>query len=105
MNSLRVMVDTIIRYFQWIMKIPKSFWKSRIFFRDMKTFFGVVNEMRVLSVKEELQKKVKERVDKNQREYILKREMKLIRRGTRGRYTSSRCGGIRTGSERFRCIL
>ena len=39
----------------------------------------VVNEMRVLSVKEELQKKVKERVDKNQREYILREEMKLIR--------------------------
>ncbi len=39
----------------------------------------VVNEMRVLSVKEDLQKKVKERVDKNQREYILREEMKLIR--------------------------
>ena len=30
----------------------------------------------VLNVKEELQKKVKERVDKNQREYILREEMK-----------------------------
>lgn len=27
--------------FQWIMKIPKKFWKSRIFFRDMKTFLFV----------------------------------------------------------------
>ena len=39
----------------------------------------VVNEIRVLGVKEELQKKVKERVDKHQREYILREEMKLIR--------------------------
>ena len=50
-----------------------------IFQRYEDISLRVVNEMRVLSVKEELQKKVKERVDKNQREYILREEMKLIR--------------------------
>ena len=39
----------------------------------------IVNEIQVLNIKEELQAKIKERVDKNQREYILREEMKLIR--------------------------
>ncbi len=39
----------------------------------------VVNEIQVLNIKEELQVKIKERVDKNQREYILREELKLIR--------------------------
>ena len=39
----------------------------------------IVHEIQVLNVKEEIQAKVKERVDKNQREYILREEMKLIR--------------------------
>lgn len=41
--------------------------------------YKLVSEIQILNVKEELQKKVKERVDKNQREYILREEMKLIR--------------------------
>lgn len=39
----------------------------------------VVNEIQVQNVKEEIQSKLKERVDKNQREYILREEIKLIR--------------------------
>ena len=39
----------------------------------------VVNEIQVQNVKEEIQNKLKERVDKNQREYILREEIKLIR--------------------------
>ena len=39
----------------------------------------VVNEIQVQNVKEEIQGKLKERVDKNQREYILREEIKLIR--------------------------
>lgn len=39
----------------------------------------LVNEVQVLKVKEEIQIKVKERVDKHQREYILREELKLIR--------------------------
>ena len=41
--------------------------------------YKIVNEIQILNVKEEIQAKVKARVDKNQREYILREEMKLIR--------------------------
>lgn len=39
----------------------------------------IVHEVQVQSIKEELQSKVKQRVDKNQREYILREEIRLIR--------------------------
>ena len=39
----------------------------------------IVKEIQVQNIKEELQTKIKERVDKNQREYILREEIKLIR--------------------------
>lgn len=39
----------------------------------------LVSEIQIINIKEEIQAKVKERVDKNQREYILREEMKIIR--------------------------
>ena len=69
-KSLRVMVDTIAA------NLPMDYEDTQ---KVLDISLRVVNEMRVLSVKEDLQKKVKERVDKNQREYILREEMKLIR--------------------------
>ncbi|MDL2249398.1 endopeptidase La [Lachnospiraceae bacterium OttesenSCG-928-J05] len=39
----------------------------------------LTNEVRIQEIKEEIQSKVKERVDKNQREYILREQIKLIR--------------------------
>lgn len=39
----------------------------------------IINEIQIMNIKEQIQAKVKERVDKNQREYILREEMKLIR--------------------------
>ena len=39
----------------------------------------LLREIRVQNVKEELQRKVKEKVDKNQRDYILREELKAIR--------------------------
>lgn len=41
--------------------------------------FKLVNEMQIIAIKEEIQEKVKERVDKHQREYILREQLKLIR--------------------------
>ena len=41
--------------------------------------FKLVNEMQIMDIKEEIQKKVKERVDQNQREYILREQLKQIR--------------------------
>ncbi len=41
--------------------------------------FKLVNETQIMDIKEEIQTKVKERVDKHQREYILREQLKLIR--------------------------
>ncbi len=41
--------------------------------------FKLMNEVEIMDIKEEIQAKVKERVDKHQREYILREQLKLIR--------------------------
>lgn len=41
--------------------------------------FKIMNEMTVMDLKENIQKKVKERMDKHQKEYILREQMKVIR--------------------------
>lgn len=41
--------------------------------------FKLVNEVQIMGIKEEIQEKVKERVDKHQREYILREQLNLIR--------------------------
>ena len=41
--------------------------------------FKLVNEMQIIAIKDEIRAKVKERVDKHQREYILREQLKLIR--------------------------
>ena len=43
----------------------------------------LLNEVEVISLKNEFQAKVKERVDKNQKEYLLREQMKLIQGRTR----------------------
>lgn len=51
-----------------------EFWK-----RYELLAFKLVNEVQIMDIKEEIQQKVKERVDKHQREYILREQLKLIR--------------------------
>ena len=51
-----------------------DFWK-----RYEKLAFKLVNEVQIMDIKDEIRKKVKERVDKHQREYILREQLKLIR--------------------------
>ena len=47
--------------------------------RYEKLAFKLVNEVQIIDIKEEIQRKVKERVDKHEREYILREQLKLIR--------------------------
>lgn len=47
--------------------------------RYEKLAFKLVNEVQIMDIKEEIRRKVKERVDKHQREYILREQLKLIR--------------------------
>lgn len=51
-----------------------DFWK-----RYEALAFKLVNEVQIMGIKEEIQMKVKERVDKHQKEYILREQLKLIR--------------------------
>lgn len=51
-----------------------DFWK-----RYEVLAFKLVNEVQIIGIKEDIQMKVKERVDKHQREYILREQLKLIR--------------------------
>lgn len=48
---------------------------------DRYELLGVIlsNEIEIMQLRMEIQQKVKERIDKNQREYILREQMKLIR--------------------------
>ena len=47
--------------------------------RYEKLAFKLVNEVQIMDIKNEIRRKVKERVDKHQREYILREQLKLIR--------------------------
>ena len=47
--------------------------------RYEKLAFRLANEMEIMNIKEEIRRKVKERVDRHQREYILREQLKLIR--------------------------
>ena len=56
--------------------------------------FKLVNEVQIMDIKDELQQKVKERVDKHQKEYILREQLKLIREELGDDSTLSECGRI-----------
>jgi len=51
-----------------------DFWK-----RYEMLAFKLVNEVQIMDIKDDIRAKVKERVDKHQREYILREQLKLIR--------------------------
>lgn len=79
-QDLKKLVDTIGANFpmrrEWAQKFLEEIHLMRRY--DMLSM-RIVHEMQVQDVKEEIQTKVKERMDKNQREYILREELKLIR--------------------------
>ena len=47
--------------------------------RYEKLSLKLVNEMQIMKIKEELQRKVKSKVDKHQKEYLLREQLKVIR--------------------------
>lgn len=79
-NDLKKLVDTVganlpLSYTEYQELLEETHVMRRY---DMLAY-KVVNEIQVQNIKEELQEKIRERVDKNQREYILREEMKMIR--------------------------
>ena len=74
-NDLKKLVDTVganlpLAYTEY----QELLEETHVMRRYDKLAYKVVNE-----IQEELQEKIRERVDKNQRDYILREEMKLIR--------------------------
>ena len=53
--------------------------------------YKLVHEIQVMNIKEEIQNKVKERVDKHQRDYILREQLKLSKkeRGRRKKFSGA----------------
>lgn len=79
-NDLKKLVDTVganlpLAYTEY----QELLEETHVMRRYDKLANKVVNEIQVQNIKEELQEKIRERVDKNQRDYILREEMKLIR--------------------------
>lgn len=79
-NDLKKLVDTVganlpLAYTEY----QELLEETHVMRRYDKLAYKVVNEIQVQNIKEELQEKIRERVDKNQRNYILREEMKLIR--------------------------
>lgn len=79
-QDMKTLVDTIGANFPMRQEQAQEFLEENHLMRryDMLSM-QIVHEMQVQEIKEEIQVKVKERVDKNQREYILREELKLIR--------------------------
>ncbi len=79
-QELRRLVNVIAANFPvYYVKQQELLEESDLIKRYEKLTDLLVHEIQVQNIKEELQIKVKQRVDKNQREYILREEMKLIR--------------------------
>lgn len=79
-NDLKKLVDTVganlpLAYTEY----QELLEETHVMRRYDKLVYKVVNEIQVQNIKEEFQEKIRERVDKNQRDYILREEMKLIR--------------------------
>jgi ATP-dependent Lon protease len=80
-------IDDVERLVDQIcINIPLSYEQKQqlletISMNDRYELLGVImsNEIEIMQLRQEIQTKVKERIDKNQREYILREQLKLIR--------------------------
>lgn len=79
-NNLHKLVDEIASSLQLFYTEQQELLEQLDFWKRYELLtFKLVNEVEIMDVKNEIRMKVKERVDKHQREYILREEMKYIR--------------------------
>ncbi|MEZ3434042.1 MAG: endopeptidase La [Lachnospiraceae bacterium] len=79
-HSLKKMVDTMASAVSFsYMEAQEFLEETDVIKRYEMLSFKMVKEIQIAGIKEDIQAKLKKRVDKNQREYILREEMKLIR--------------------------
>lgn len=79
-NKLRKLVDVAAANFPLPYIQRQELLEERELSRRYDMLMGKIShEVEVMAIKDEIQSKVKQRVDKNQRDYILREEMKLLR--------------------------
>lgn len=79
-SSLRKLVDVIAAVLPLSCAESQEILEQTDVLKRYETIcIKMVNEIRIIGIKEDIQTKLKKRVDKNQRDYILREEMKLIR--------------------------
>ena len=79
-KSLKKLVDEIAANTPFYYVDQQEILRKVDFWERYETLaFKLVNEVQIMDIKDELQQKVKERVDKHQKEYILREQLKLIR--------------------------
>ncbi len=57
----------------------RAIWRRQPWQDSMRLFSNLIHEIEVSQIHRELQEKVKENIDKNQKDYILREQMKVIR--------------------------
>lgn len=79
-DSLKKMVDVIAANLPMKLEEAQQILEETDLFRRYERISSrIVNDMQVLSIKHDIQARLKEKVDKNQREYILREEIRMIR--------------------------
>lgn len=79
-QDLKKLVDEVAANLPlYYTEIQQLLEENNLFKRYELLSFKIVNEIQIMNIKEEIQMKVKERVDKHQKEYILREQLKLIR--------------------------
>lgn len=80
-NSLSKMLDQISMEFPWDYTVRQTVLESNSLSVRYEVVMGtLLTEMEIHKIKKEFQDKVKANVDQNQKEYILREQMKVIRR-------------------------
>lgn len=79
-KGLKKLVNEIAANVPFYYKDQQEILNQTNFWNRYETLsFKLMNEVEIMDIKEEIQAKVRERVDKHQREYILREQLKLIR--------------------------